>query len=266
MVTYHAVDSDACAVRVSEAWKALWAYMEASDASIRKASAQALDQLIKCFSPSFISAAVKERKKDEKKAPLSKIIAQVGKALGALTYARALAEVMTVISSLIAGLRSRGPTAASTGPTAAELLLMPIIMKVAELRVQKSFEFKEAADRTLSTAMQVLGPEVMLRELPLNLEPADRFVNSTSTAPAITHARTGKPARSPERSSFPCSTNLIAPPCRISCRILCPSQSVCSTCSRPRKPRVVSLRQKYGVSWWIKSGLVFTAIAMDAQT
>lgn len=176
MLAYHAADPDACASRIGEAWKTLWAFMEGSDAGVRKAAAQALDQLVKCFTPSFISAAVKERKNDDHKAPLSKIIAQTGKALGALTYARALAEVMAVISSLIGGLRSRGPTATSTGPTAAELLLMPTITKVAELRVQKIFEFKEAADRALSTAMQVLGPEVLLRELPLNLEPTDRFV------------------------------------------------------------------------------------------
>ena len=178
MLAYHAADADACAARIGEAWKVLWASMEASDASIRKAAAQALDRLVKCFTPSFISSAVKERKSDDKKAPLSKIISQTGKALGALTYARALAEVMTVIASLIAGLRSRGPTVASTGPTAAELLLLPTVTKIAELRVQKSFEFKEAADRTLSTAMQVLGPEVLLRELPLNLEPSDRYVLS----------------------------------------------------------------------------------------
>lgn len=174
MLTYHEADADACASRVGEAWKALWAFMDASDANIRKAAAQALDLLVKCFTPALIDAALKERGNADAKSPLGRIVAQTSKALGALTYARALPEVMAVISSLIAGLRYRGP---SNGPAAAELLLMPTIVKIAELRVQKSFEFKEAADRTLSTAMQVLGPEVLLRELPLNLEPSDRYVS-----------------------------------------------------------------------------------------
>ena len=94
------------------------------------------------------------------------------KALGALAYARAVPEVLAVLSSLIAGLRYREKEG---GPTAAEVLLMPTVVRVAELRVQKSFEWKEAADRALSTAVQVLGPEVVLRELPLNIEPADRY-------------------------------------------------------------------------------------------
>ncbi|KAG5221477.1 armadillo-type protein [Salix suchowensis] len=46
----------------------------------------------------------------------------------------------------------------STSPTAAEILLLPIVAKVGELRTQRGFEYKEAADSTLSTAMRVLGP------------------------------------------------------------------------------------------------------------
>ena len=42
--------------------------------------------------------------------------------------------------------------------------------------MQKGFEYKENADATLSVAMSVLGPAVLLRELPLNLDVADRYV------------------------------------------------------------------------------------------
>lgn len=171
MHTYHTADSDACASRIWEAWKALWSFMDAADSNVRKPAAQALDLLVKCFTPNFIQAAIKERGHDEAKSSLSRIIAQVGKAIGALTYARALPEVFAVLSSLLSGLRYRQN---GGGPTAAELLLMSIVIKVADLRVQKSFEFKEAADHTLKMAVQVLGPEVMLRELPLNLEPEER--------------------------------------------------------------------------------------------
>ena len=97
----------------------------------------------------------------------------------ALAYARAVPDVLAVLSSLISGLRYREKEGA---PTAAEVLLMPTVVRVAELRVQKSFEWKEAADRALSTAVQVLGPEVVLRELPLNIEPADRYVALTPSS------------------------------------------------------------------------------------
>jgi ribosomal RNA-processing protein 12 len=175
MLTYYAADADACAKRVPGAWKALWALMDAQDAGIRKAAAQALQMLVKCFTSSFVQAAVKERGLDDAKSPLGRIVSQTSKALSGLAYARALPEVMSVISSLISGLTCK---ANGKKATAAEVLLMPVIINIAELRVQKSFEFKEAADHTLRTAMQVLGPEVLLRELPLNLEPADRYAFS----------------------------------------------------------------------------------------
>ena len=61
-------------------------------------------------------------------------------------------------------------------PTAAQTLMMPMIKHIGDLRTQKNFEYKEAADSTLSTAMRVLGPHVLLETLPLNLEPEDRCV------------------------------------------------------------------------------------------
>ena len=53
---------------------------------------------------------------------------------------------------------------------------MPLIVSVAELRTMKSFEHKEAADATLSVAMHILGPAVLLEALPLNLDPNSRYV------------------------------------------------------------------------------------------
>jgi ribosomal RNA-processing protein 12 len=80
-------------------------------------------------------------------------------------------ELLVIISSLISGLRSRQ---SRKSPSAAEVLLLPLIAQVGELRTRKGFEYKEAADATLSTAMRVLGPEVLFRVLPLNLEPEQR--------------------------------------------------------------------------------------------
>lgn len=171
MVAYHDASPDSCASTVGESWKAMWSYLDVAEASTRKAIAEGLGMLVKCLTPSLIEAALKERSKAEPKSTLGKIVSQTDKALGVLAYARAVPEVLSVLSSLILGLRYRS---SSTGATAAELLLLPTIVKVSELRVQKSFEFKEAADQTLSMAMRVLGPEVVLRELPLNIEPTDR--------------------------------------------------------------------------------------------
>ena len=139
---------------------------------MRRSALEALTLLTRCFSPSLIDAAVKDARKNESKAVITRIIQQVVKALNSLNFARAIAELLAVISSLVTGLRYRSGSASS--PTTAEILMLPTILEVAELRAQKTFEYKEAADTVLQTSMHILGPHVILRELPLNLEPADR--------------------------------------------------------------------------------------------
>lgn len=262
MLTYHAADADACTKRVPEAWKALWAFMDAQEASIRKAAAQALDMLVKCFTLAFIQAAVKERDAEDAKSQLGKIVSQTSKALGALAYARALPEVMAVIASLLSGLRHRVD---AKSPTAAELLLMPVVVKIAALRVQKSFEFKEAADHTLRTAMQVLGPNVLLRELPLNLEPADRYVLTIAQSMS-SNINSDKPETSHEPSSSLCFPNLIPHLCHISSLTLSLLRNGCLTCSKQRRARDGNPRRKSGVSLLTRSGLACMGTAMAALT
>lgn len=171
MFAYNTSDPDACAQHLGEAWKAIWAFLDSPDSAVRKSAAVSLGPLVKCFTPPLIAAAVRERDSSDPKAPLARIALQVRKALDSLSFARAIPELLTVVSLLISGLRYRPKL---DTPYAAEMLMMPIIVKIGELRIQKTFEFKEAADAVLSTAMHVLGPHVLLRELPLNLEPADR--------------------------------------------------------------------------------------------
>lgn len=174
MLAYHEVDPEACAAKVAEVWKLLWSFLESSQRAIRQSASESLDSLVKCFTTKMIQAAVDET--SGSKSVVRKIISRLDKALGSLPFANAVPEILAVLSSLIVGLRYRsGPR---TSPAAAEVLLMPLIVKVANLRIQKSFEYKESADLVCSTAMRVLGPEVILRELPLNLEPADRYVNA----------------------------------------------------------------------------------------
>lgn len=96
---------------------------------------------------------------------------QIIHALDALAFARAVPEVLTVAAAVVTNMRWR---ANLTSPTAAELLALPLIIKIGELRPSKGFEFKEAADAFLGAAMRTLGPEVLFKSLPLNLEPEKR--------------------------------------------------------------------------------------------
>ncbi|KAF8070663.1 armadillo-type protein [Lyophyllum atratum] len=146
---YRATDTDEHAREFGKVWKTIWSFLESSDASTRKASAQSLDVLCRCFTPALISAALRDK---ESKSTLLKLINQTMKALDSLAYAQCYAP-------------------AAICP---ESLLLPLIEHIGELRIQKGFEHKEAADATLATAMRILGPEVLLRVLPLNLEPSDR--------------------------------------------------------------------------------------------
>ncbi|KAG6866736.1 hypothetical protein C0991_011395 [Blastosporella zonata] len=166
---YRATDSNDHANELGKVWKTVWGFLESNDTPTRKAAAQSLDMLCRSFTPSFISSALQDRTSSS---TLRKMIVQTSKALDSLAYARAMPELFSVISSMIAHLRYRPDSRASS--TAAESLLLPIIEYVGKLRVQKGFEYKEAADSTLATAMRILGPQVLLQVLPLNLEPSDR--------------------------------------------------------------------------------------------
>ncbi|KAG6830460.1 hypothetical protein H0H92_000613 [Tricholoma furcatifolium] len=166
---YRADDATIHASELVKVWKTIWSFLESSDPPTRKAAAQSLDLLCKTFRPAFISSAIQDNNENS---PLHRIIAQTAKALDSLAYARAMPELLSVISSLIANLQYRAGS--RTSPTAAESLLLPIIEHVGKLRIQKGFEYKEDADATLATAMRVLGPQVLLQVLPLNLEPRDR--------------------------------------------------------------------------------------------
>lgn len=174
MVAYNHDKPEECATELGKVWKAVWSLLDSSDAVIRKAATEALATLGQCFTTSLIKSAVKEKESDDPKSTLGKIIIQTTKALDSLAYARAIPDVLAVVSSLIMNLRSRNGSRKNT--TAAEQLLMPLVMKVADLRIQKTFEHKETADATLGTAMRILGPAVLLRALPLNLEVVDRYV------------------------------------------------------------------------------------------
>ncbi|KAG2055879.1 NUC173-domain-containing protein [Suillus hirtellus] len=170
MFAYHVADASACATEFHRVWKTVWSYFETKNPQTRKAVAESLDLLTRCITSSLVKDSISDG--EAGKSPLRSIISQTTKALDSLSFASAMQELLSVISALVSNLGVRVDPAKST--TATEALLMPLVSKIADLRVQKGFEHKEAADAVLSTAMRVVGPAVLLEAIPLNLEPSDR--------------------------------------------------------------------------------------------
>ena len=267
MVVYSGSDPEGCAAEVGKVWKVVWTFLESGDTATRRAAAQSLDMLAQCFTPRLISTATSEAAQlatdAEPKSALGRIVAQTTKALDSLALARSVPEVLTAISSLIDNLRYSGD-GASTGPTAAEVIMLPLIEKVSVLRVQKSFEYKEGADGVMSMAMAVLGPAVLLERLPLNLEPADRYVPSLYLVVfTLMHhvLSAAKPVVNLELSFSLCCRNRTRPLLATSCPTLCHSASACLSISQLPRWRIDSLRPKYGVCSSLRSGQALSAIA-----
>lgn len=172
-LAYKNANPRALAGELGDVWKAVWAFLESSDATIRKASCQSLALLAQCLTPETIGLAMQERGQSEPKSTLGRIAIEAEKAFESLAFARSMSELLLVISALISNLRYRET---STGPTAAEVLLLPLVQRIGNMRTEKNFEHKGAADQVLSQAMGTMGPAILLNALPLNLEPADRSV------------------------------------------------------------------------------------------
>lgn len=173
LLTYKDANPHASTSELGKVWKAVWVFSESSNATIRKASCHSLALLVQCFTPEFIKPAIREHGQSEPTTALGKIVSQAEKALESLAFARFMSELLYTISVLVSGLRYREEPA---GPTAAEILLLPLVQRIGNIRTEKNFEYKEAADGVLSQAMATMGPAVLLNALPLNLEPVDRFV------------------------------------------------------------------------------------------
>ncbi|KIJ49356.1 hypothetical protein M422DRAFT_59161 [Sphaerobolus stellatus SS14] len=161
---------------IDQVFKTVFAYLEAADASTRTGVTQALGALLsKSVTPSMVEAAVSEISQKKQKSLVSRIVLHVRTSFDALPYARAMPQMLTILASLIRALIHRPANATSDfPPTAAELLLLDVVQRVGELRIKKGFEHKESADEVLKAAMSVLGPEVIMRVLPLGLLPEDR--------------------------------------------------------------------------------------------
>lgn len=176
MTAYSACDPKTCGGEIRLVWKAVFPFLESDDGATRRESAETLVVLTQCLTNEMIDVAVENA---DPVSPIPPMITQLTKAMDSLAYARVIPELFFVLSALITRMRHRptsaSPEASSARPvTAAERKLLPIIEKVANMRVTKGFEYKDPADGVLRTAMSVIGPETLLQRLPLNLEPEDR--------------------------------------------------------------------------------------------
>ncbi|GAA5846005.1 hypothetical protein JCM5353_006343 [Sporobolomyces roseus] len=137
---------------------------------------------------------------------LKSVIDQVEKAMTSPRYA-ALSQphVLALVKSLFLRLRLRVPTSSSSStssdprdPPAATTLLTKCLILLAKSREDSRFEWKKEADSVLDVVIKVLGPQVILSYLPLNLSPEDAAQSKHARAwllpllkPAMTNTRLG---------------------------------------------------------------------------
>ena len=173
MLAYSVADPNVCAEELGDVWKTVWSFLESNHRATRKAAAESLGLLSQCFTPELIKYAIQEAEAGETGSRIGSWFRHISghKRAGIASFcgiARALFSHLGSDYELYAyDDGNRKPT------PAAKALLLPLIQKIGDVRIQKDFIHREA-DTTLATAMRVLGPEVILQVLPLNLEPADR--------------------------------------------------------------------------------------------
>lgn len=216
MSSYSAVNPEACAKEVGKVWKAVWNFLDSNDAITRKAISRSLDVLCRSFPLSLIAAAAIDKDGHD---TLHKIITQVEKALDSLAYARSVPELLSIVSSLITQIRLQ--EGGSSSPSVAQTLLIPLVKQIGDMRIQKGFEYKEAVDTTLATAMRVFGPEVVLSVLPLNLEPENRYVKPFPIHPVCSRScQASRKGATSFLASITLTTTSV--PSWSLCQLLCP--------------------------------------------
>lgn len=240
----------------------MWTFLESGEGATRQAAAEGLGLLAGCFTPELAAAAVKEAPAvaggAEPSSAVGRIVVQATKALDSLALAGAMSELLAVIGSLVEHLRFQ----LEGGKTAAEALVLPVVEKIAALRVQKAFEYKEAADGVLSVAMRVLGPEVLLARLPLNLEPSDRSVHPSMFSTTHADATTDKPAKNLAPSSSRSSRSRIPHLWPTLCTTSSRSVSACSSTRAQSRWRTVPQRRRCGACLLRKYGRAWSGTVM----
>ncbi|KAK7472658.1 pre-rRNA processing protein [Stygiomarasmius scandens] len=161
MAALGVTDKDACASHIQGVWKIVWPYLESTNTAVRQATARSLDLLLDCNSQSNNSLS-----------NFGGFSSQISKALSSVNFTRAIPELLQVVSSLI--ITSQKSKEKNPMTDSVDQSILALVEQVGSLRTANGFEYKEAADGTLSSAMRTFGPEILLKILPLNLEPSDR--------------------------------------------------------------------------------------------
>lgn len=171
MVAYSAADLAAAWERVPELWMdamqlALSAQSDAArtSADVRMVGRHLLQALARyCIPDQAVAAALSSNT-----APFSRIISSLRDALGkhALRYTHARSDILHTLASLLS--RLRFPLKEGDAPPA-DALLMPTVVDIAALRVQRNFDARPDADAVLGAAISACGPRVFLSYLPLDL-------------------------------------------------------------------------------------------------
>ena len=172
LASYKETSPNGVESELPRAWKSVWDFLESTDRDTRKSAVEALGIMSACFNPPLIEKALLDASQGTDNSIVVKIVTQTQKALDSLKFAGSAPELLSVISSLVRALRHCDEVVAN--PTAVEILMPDIVKKIGSLRTQKSFQYKEDADKTLGVVMGAIGPEALLKILPLNLEPSDR--------------------------------------------------------------------------------------------
>ncbi|EIW67760.1 hypothetical protein TREMEDRAFT_40374 [Tremella mesenterica DSM 1558] len=127
---------------------------------------------------------------------LSKFISSISEAFD--THALRIPYLLPILTALVARLRIRVLSSeedglvkvdeSGRGNTAAEILMMDIIAGIADLRTQRGFMHKDQVDELVGMAIEVIGVEGVLRQLPLNIEPDE---NGNTPQPGRAHLLPG---------------------------------------------------------------------------
>ncbi|KAI3618589.1 ribosomal rna-processing protein 12 [Moniliophthora roreri] len=161
MSIFKETNPNAFSSRAPNVWKTIWPHLESTNNAVRQAAAQSTSTLCRC--------SVLMDEKADGKLNVGTVVAQISKALTSVAYTRAIPDLLSISSSLIMSLQQEGPVAENRISS-----VQPLIIQIDGLRLEQNFEHKEAADAVLSTVIRVLGPDVVLKILPLNLEPEHR--------------------------------------------------------------------------------------------
>ncbi|TFK68676.1 NUC173-domain-containing protein [Pluteus cervinus] len=165
---YCKVDPEGSSRMLYKVWTSVWPFLVSTDGQTRKATTKSLQTICSCMTVATIRPALVNQ---HGHSSLREIISQLTKAFDSFVFSQCIPNLFAIASSLIQALRLKIDM---YNQTSAELLLTSLIERIGDLRIQKGFEYKEAADSALSVAIHVIGPQAIFQILPLNLEVADR--------------------------------------------------------------------------------------------